>query len=84
MKKKALYYKCSYCGKDYLFDKTYLPHGFVSPEDLDDDRIDLLSVDCSECNQSGIFSLEEVKKALENPEPPKGKWKWFWKDKGIE
>jgi endogenous inhibitor of DNA gyrase (YacG/DUF329 family) len=79
MKKKALYYKCPTCQREYRFEKTELPAGFISPDDLNENRIRLLAVDCPECNQSETFSLEDVKKALEILEPPKGEWKWFWK-----
>ena len=76
---KKLYYKCSHCGGEHPFDKTDLPAGFISPDDLNENRINLLAVDCPVCNQSDIFTLEDVKKALAIPEPPKSKWEWYWK-----
>lgn len=80
MKKIALYYECPLCEKKFRFDKTDLPAGFVSPNDLNKNRISLLEVECPECNQSDVFTLEQIKKALESPDPLKGKWKWFWKE----
>ena len=82
---KKLYYKCPYCQTESPFKKTDLPAGFISPEDLNEYRETVLAVDCPnpECNQSAIFTLEDVKKALENPEPPeppKVRWEWFWKE----
>ncbi len=79
MKKIALYYECPHCQTESPFEKTDLPAGFISPEDLNENRINLLEVECPKCKLSDVFTLEDVKKALENPEPPKGKWKWFWK-----
>ena len=85
MKKKALYYRCPHCGGEHRFEKTDLPAGFISPEDLNEYKGNILAVDCPnpKCNQSDVFTLEDVKKALKNlepPEPPKVKWEWFWKE----
>jgi hypothetical protein len=82
---KKLYFKCPYCGKEYLFEKTDLPAGFISPNDLNENKMSLLAVECQnpECNQSTICTPEDVKKALETPElpkPPKVTWEWFWKE----
>ena len=82
MKKPVLYYKCPHCGHNSRFKKTDLPAGFISPDDLNENKISLLEVECPECEQSEVITLENVRKALNNPEPelPKGKWKWFWKE----
>ena len=79
---KKLYYQCPQCKKEFQFTKTDLPAGFISPDDLNENKIKLLAVDCPECDQTLIFTLEDVKGALDNPdpEPPKGQWRWFWKE----
>ena len=68
MGKTVLYYECLHCRKKSRFDKTDLPAGFISPDDLNENKISLLAVECPECNLSEVFTLEDVKKAIKNPD----------------
>ena len=79
MKKIALYFKCPRCRTESRFDKTDLPAGFISPDDINENKIRFLTVECPACEQKDFLTLEDVKKALENPKL--AKWKLFWKDK---
>ena len=68
MKKTVLHYQCINCGEKFRFEKSDLPTGFISSDDLNENKINLLKVECPECNLSDVFTLEDIKKALSNPQ----------------
>ena len=65
--KKQLKIKCPHCEAVLSFDEGDLPPGKV------------VAADCPECDWTRLFTIEQVQKALNQPNPPKGRFKAFWK-----
>jgi hypothetical protein len=57
VKKIALYYVCPNCEGKFRFEKSDLPAGFISHDDLNGNKISLLEVECPECKLSDVVTL---------------------------
>ena len=64
--KKRLRIECPNCNTVLSFDEKDVPPGKV------------LAADCSQCDWTQIFTLEQVQESLKAPDPPKGMFKAFW------
>jgi hypothetical protein len=81
MKKISLCFECYNCGEKSPFEKTDLPTGHISPDNLDENKI--FEVQCPKCKFGDIVTLDDVKKALADPQKKpesKSNWNFYWEE----